>query len=378
MKKLFYLAAFASVALVSCAENELAPQANELQPIGFASPVVTPNSRAQQEVGPSFSTTKDFNVWARYYDNATDTYNAFANGTDYIGKAPATPITAKYDGTAKTWYPMDGANKFYWPKNGSLTFMSYYPTDIASFVTMGANGLTITDYTVSNAVDAVQHDILFSDRIYDQKVDNQITATPYNGIQFNFHHALSAIIFNVKKGGDYTGTTLRLHNIKLNNVASKGTFSQNLEDANGKLTNLPPAEVSGDESTTPAAWAVSVPATYQLKATDDINYVLTTTAYYTSTGSTSEPTYDADGFRNADWILLPQQLNVATPVQLEINYSIQHDGYAELMQVHTQNLTGFWEIGKRYIYNITISLDPITLAPSVDVWVAGAGTDVTP
>ena len=371
MKKLFYLAAFASVALVSCAENELAPQANELQPIGFDSPVVTPNSRAQQEIGKNFSTTKNFNVWAHYYQSGA--YDNFANGVEYIGKESGSAITAKYDVSGDTWYPMDGTYKFYWPKNGSLTFLNYYPVEIAPLVTIGSKGLTITDYVVA---DDNQHDILFSDRLYNKVKTDETAGTNYNGIQFDFHHALSAILFTVKKGGDYSGTTLKLHNIKLNNVANTGTFSQNLDDASGKLTNLPTI-FSSNESATPAAWAVSGSHTYKIKGTDDLNYTLTDDAYYTCNNSTVAPDYVSD-FRKADWILLPQQLDVTTPVELEINYSIQHAGYEELMQVHKVNLTGFWEIGKRYIYNITISLDPITLAPSVAVWVDAAGIPVTP
>lgn len=374
MKKLFFIAAVAGAALASCAENDPAPSTIEQSAIQFAAPVVTPNSRAQQEIGTAFSTTKDFNVWAHYYQSGA--YDNFANGVEYIGKEPGAAITAKYDGdpTADTWYPMDGSYKFYWPKNGSLTFLNYYPVEIAPLVTISAKGLTITNYVVA---DDNQHDILFSDRLYDQVKANETAGANYNGIQFDFHHALSAILFTVKKGGDYSGTTLRLHNIKLNNVANTGTFSQNLDDATGKLTNLPPATVQGNESNTPAAWAVSGSHTYKIKATDDLNYTLTNDAYYTSNSSTTAPDYVND-FRAADWILLPQRLDVATPVELEINYSIQHAGYEELMQVHKVDLTGYWEIGKRYIYNITISLDPITLAPSVEIWETGSGIAVTP
>lgn len=366
MKKLFYLAAFASVALVSCAENELAPQTNELQPIGFASPVVTPNSRAQQEIGPNFVTSLPFNVWAYYYDKTTDggIYTNFAGGQLFMDE-----VTATYDATNNTWYPKDvlvgGTEQlYYWPKNGSLTFIAYQPTSIKDKVSVGANGLTITDYEVSNTEAAnVEEDLLFSERTYNQQKANEV-ATPYTGTQINFKHALSAILFGVQTGADYPGTTIKLKSIKLNNVVKKGNFNQNLDDANEKLTNYPTVE-SSKESATAAAWTLSTVPSDKVTYTVTKDQALSTTMYYTATNSTTKPVAYAGGYRNADHILIPQPVS---GVELEINYSIQHTGYDELLQVYKVNLSGNWVIGHRYIYNIKISLDPITLSPTVHVW----------
>ena len=241
MKKLFFIAAMAGAALVSCTKNEPAPFESEQQ-ITFAAPVVGLNTKAVNEVWNNYPTDAayDFVVWGYYY--AGGTYTAFADGQPYMNN-----VTVSYDGTLSGWAP---ATSYYWPKNGSLTFIAYSPATLKATedITVTKAGIQIEDYTV-DADAAKQVDLLFSERAYNKKsVDDDfagsgetdkepsVTDDRYAGVHLSFKHALSSILFTARTKGTYTGTTITLKEISLLNVKSSGTFNQTLKDANGETT----------------------------------------------------------------------------------------------------------------------------------------------
>lgn len=377
MKKFFLLAALAGVALVGCTKNE--PAVNEEQQlITFASPVVSLNTKSAIEVWNNYPTADIYNfaVWAKYfvdgsYDNndyTTGTYTNWAAGQTYMNE-----VVVKYGNN--TWAP---AQNYYWPKNGSLTFIAYSPASIAEITSVTGNGIQIKDHSVStNPVD--QLDILFSERAYNkQQVDDETvtegTTTgsqpgdandPYTGVHLSFKHALSSILFNIKTKENYStaSTTITLKKIEVHQAVSKGSFNQNLADKNGATTT--------DADATAPAWTFDttpVRADYVVDKTADIE--LSTTAYY-PTGITNT-TAATNGLRATDLILLPQNL---AGVTLRVEYTIKNSdaGSQELAQIaelplSTTNVAA-WEMGKRYIYNITIGLDTIYFEPYVQDWV---------
>ena len=144
---------------------------------------------------------------------------------------------------------------------------------------------------------------------------------------------------------------------------SKGSFNQNLVDANGTTTT--------DAGATAPAWtfdATPERADYVVDNTADIK--LSTTAYYPA--GITNATAATNGLRATDLILLPQDL---AGVTLRVEYTIKNSGAgsAELYQIAELPLSttavAAWEMGKRYIYNITIGLDTIYFEPYVQDWV---------
>lgn len=387
MKKLFYLAAFASVALVSCAENELAPQANQQKPISF-SPVVTNNSRAQNEMGVTYNEETDFRVWSMYY---ADEYTTFGGGQAFMSF-----INASYDNSKDAYVPKDGSGKlFYWPKNGSLTFMAVSPAAAVSESTVAftESGLTFTDYTVPNS--GPQYDLLISERAYNKTQSDDAGVTNFDGVDIEFKHALSSIAFKAMTDVNYSsaGTTIRLKGITINQIGSVADFDQNLNDGDGYITNCPNRKSYDDEeeddqftpeleegqilSTTAAAWsAPTVPLNYTVSGIPAVGVELSDSEHWTATGNTTAPDWDSDNLRKTDFILLPQSVAGKT---ITINYSIQHGAGVELNQTYEYTIPAGskWLMGYRYIYTIEISLDPILLAPSVQVW-ERAEAPVTP
>jgi len=383
MKKLFFIAAVAGAALASCAENDPAPQTLEQQVITL-SPVVASSSRAQSEMGVEYNQTTPFKVWALYYDDVNDggEYTEYADGQAFMNF-----ITASYETATNSYVPKDASgNNFYWPKNGSLTFMAVSPADAVteSTVAFTANGLKFTGYTVPN--DGSQYDLLISERAYNKTTSTD--GTPYfGGVDMEFKHALSSVVFKAKLDKTYLGTTIRLKGITINDIGSKANFSQNLDDEPGIVTNCPNRKDETNKileanegnndvideklptvSSTPAAWtAPTNEIDYTVAGIPAAGKVLSTTAYWPATGAETEPTWSATNIRNTDFMLLPQTVAGKT---ITINYSIQHGTGVELDQTFDYTITpaSEWEMGYRYIYTIEFGFDPILLAPSVQVW----------
>lgn len=383
MKKLFFMTAVVGLALTSCSQEDLGmPNQGNQNEITFAAPVVGKLTRAS-EVGNNYPTATAYNfaVWAHYY---AGNFTTAANGTLYMDE-----VEMGFDGTS-TWAPV-GA-KYYWPKNGTLTFVGYSPASVKAKASYTNGKVTFTDYVVENDK-SNQVDLMFSERSYNQKkytanasdktTDDKVGTgstspdptnpkDPYTGAHLVFKHALSSILFNVKTDKDYTtadGTQITLTGLTLNNVATQGTFVQNI--AGDQASTVAPTTKNGEGDD----WTV-VDASKKSYAIGNANMLLTTTAYWpaVSAYNAAAPSTFADGLRKTDLMLIPQSL---ANVTLTVNYTIKSaTSSTAIEQTSTINLstltTDDWDWGYRYIYTITIGLEEITIEPYVTPW-----TDVT-
>lgn len=375
MKKFFFLTVVACVALAGCVKNEPAPFESEQQ-ITFAAPVVGLNTKAVNEVWNNYPTDAayDFAVWGYYY--AGGTYTTFDDGQRYMNN-----VTVSYDGDLSGWAP---ATPYYWPKNGSLTFIAYSPATLKATedITVTKAGIQIDGYNVD--VDATkQVDLLFSERAYNKKSvddytpgsgetdkDPYVTDYRYAGVHLSFKHALSSILFTARTKGTYTGTTITLKEISLLNIKSKGTFKQTLKDANGETTAANAELWSGQNE----------PKNYVISG---LNQVLDANAYYPSTNGKGGPAVEG-GLRKSDFILLPQKFEIYDPIPtIQVKYTIESPDSYPIEQVQEVSLRalaaedgGEWKWGHRYIYNIIIALDKIYFEPYVTPW-TDAGYNIT-
>lgn len=371
MRKSLLIAAMAGLAFVGCTESDLDQSVSTQQAISFSAPVVRPNTKAAQEVGNRYDTGLQFNVWGHWF---VDNYTSFEDGELYIDEA-----TAKYDvGQGNTWCPLNKNDYYYyWPKNGTITFSAYSPASekMKAATNVGASGLTIKDYVVDNTKpNNDMEDVLFSERAYN-KIASTGTNSPYSGVDIQFRHALSSILFSAKVGKNFTysGTQIRIKEIYLSNVASTATFNQNLVDDNDETTTLPTTQ---GHSTNEAAW--TEPKNFVVYNVDNAEKILENGAepWYFCTADGSKPqVFGTVGneYRYSDLILIPQNLE---NVVLTIKYTIQSTDSKELPQTYTKTFTDAdeWIMGYRYIYNISFDFDPITLAPMVSVFVDATET----
>ena len=379
MKKFFMFAAMASVALVSCVKNE-GPSAalSAEQEIVFESPILLPNVKSTNEIQNDFPTDVNIGVWAHFFNNAQagDNYTQWVDGQLYMGKEQG-GLELQYFATAAvdnpnnatatvgTW--KNAANKYYWPKNGSLTFSAYapYSDKTKKAASVDAEGIHFTDYRVS-ATPSAQEDLLFSERVYNKKAVDNNTTYPYAGVSLDFKHALSSIVFKVKAQADYSSTQLKVTKIELLNIVNKGTFNQGLADTDGDLTEGPGTQLwtLATADTNKVTYSVDLPAGGIILHETNVKY--------THNGTTNA-TAASKGKKVTDLILLPQELDNC---QLRVTFELlndQMDQTKPLTQVLVKNLmtatVGKWLRGSRYTYTISVALDEIYFEPTVTDWV---------
>lgn len=374
MKKLFFIAAIAGVALASCTKNEVNTPV-EKGKISFAAPVVSAVTKAPVagEINPSdkYPTDEEFNVFAVHH---TGKYASAAGTTLYMED-----VQVKYgSATANYWAPehVDGGVAYYWPENADsyLTFAGYSPSETTGTIGWtAANGFTLTDFIVADATKN-QYDLMFSRRTFDKQ--ESTGGTSYSGVDINFEHALSSIVFKAKRAEEYAGTTIKLYSITILNAYDKGKFEQGLADDN-----------TNNYQTGYPKWT---------PGTGESNYIV----YKPATATSIEFDEEYTAIDNAV-ILLPQVFKHETTtvvdgvsttstseVSIKVEYSIQTATGEEIKQekivsLETGNNNGqftddkgnvisAWEIGKRYTYTISFGLDKIYFSPEVETW-----TDVT-
>ena len=370
MKKLFFIAAIAGVALASCTKNEVNTPV-EKGKISFAAPVVSAVTKAPVtgEINPTakYPTEEEFNVFAVHH---TGEYASAKGTTLYMED-----VKVEYgDEDHNYWAPehVDEGVAYYWPENADsyLTFAGYSPSETTGTIDWtAANGFTLSNFTVEDETDD-QYDLMFSRRTFDKQ--ESTGGTTYSGVDINFEHALSSIVFKAKRAEEYAGTTIKLYSITILNAYNKGTYVQGLVDdaTNDSAEGYPKWTPTGDE-------------------TDYVVYNNTTPANI-ATGTI----YDAN---DSDVIVLPQvferkevegEAAGANDVSIKVVYSIQTATGEEIKQEkivslqignggtqfkdNENNLISAWEIGKRYTYTISFGLDKIYFSPEVEAW-----TDVT-
>ena len=386
MKKLFFIAAIAGAALVSCTKNELAPSATEQHEITFSNPVSQVVTKVNNLVPETYTTNIPFAVYAdHHFDNfATAANTGEAAFSSYMRGTNSEGVVVTYDNTATTidnktydnyWKP---SSKYYWPSMGYLSFAAYSPSSIAANMSIeytAKNGVSIAEYTTPEV--GAQHDLMLSNRTTDQlrsKMDINVGGTSYDGVNIAFKHVLSAISFIVKtdedKDKDYAkqGYSIILDKLTVKNAYNKGTLTQ---FATNFGTTVDLAKV----------WT-------KVWNENETGYQVNSAAV-TLTDS-KNPTTKAVGQwatnNQADLILIPQTLdhNGATEggeVYVEVKYTVKHADMPEKGIQYTHNLPlgerfGTWEPNTRYLYTIIIGMEEIVFAPTIVTdWATPVGTD---
>ena len=336
MKKFFILAAAAIVTLAACTKNEV--DNADRRAISFST-VSGLNTKAPLS-GTIYKTTDPhFGVFCYALTNGKNWDANSADGQAYMDK-----IEISYNSTDKIWEP---ASVYYWPLSGSLTFTGFSPYAEASKVAYApaTKALTVTNY-VAAATTAAQTDLMWANTQKDL-TDNQSTYTSESatstlkGVNMVFHHALSQVIFKVKKAAGLNDYTVTVNSITFN-AMSTGTLT---------VTNDVPV------------WgAATVKAAYDSEGADVV-----------------APNNSADFavFGNAN-MMVPQTLTAENPLvendqKFVITYSLEKSGVdlgqkAVTVALKTTDVTA-WEQNKIYNYNIVIDLNKIYFNPTMVDWV---------
>lgn len=353
MKKLFFIAAIASVALVSCTKNEVAPSAQQDE-ITFLAPVVGAQTKVNGLIGATYNKGESFDVWCVH--NTSDI--SVWDGTVY------------FSDTKATWNSGLGGwaleKKYYWPATGKLSFVAMSPS-IANTTTYDkTNGFSITTAWSQGADENTIVDLMYSEPAFNKaKADytgyEETTGdkNSYKGVDITFKHALSYITFKVKTAAEYATTDFRLKSITLSGVYTTGTFIQ--KHATDPWT----------ESTSNVGEYVAF----------DYSRVIPGSDPATTFGELvfdNDPAVTVPETSGKEIILLPQALT-AGKQKITVNYEISTDGKAidaadKVWIPQTQfadlknSLVDEWEMGKKYVYTLSIGMQEIIFDPAVTNW----------
>lgn len=324
MKKLFFIAALASLTLVSCVKDEPAASVDAQHEISFMAAPIT------KATGP-FQTTNVFESWAFYTptDWATNKATAVVYGNlgDVLIEYDDDDTSANY----QDWWNVTGGEHFYWPKAGKLTFFSYSLNSHLTDDDVKCNtekGIYVEDYNVNTKKDV---DFLVADMAEDLNSGEVPTL---------FRHKLSNVAFTIETTANYTATkTFKLKSITLNKLAAEADYRQ-----------------LGTEGWSGYGTDVAATTFYN---TPDLTF--------DHTGVTPDP---------VQYLYMPQEWDGDETVT--IVYTVTSGGATENVSI-TKDLdeifTDGWEMGKKYTCAIKIGLQEILWTPSVEEWAPGTAAD---
>lgn len=373
MKKVLLFALAAGVALAACTKNEVKPVDVD-QEITFKAVVDKAATKGGTfDNGVTYPTDRPFGTFAFFY---TSENGYTKDAPKYIDNAKVENTSGASSGSAWTTNP-----KYYWPKQGYLTFMSYSPyeslkTKVTCAPTDNALAeIKITDWDVNANQDV---DIMIADRVDNQTANGNNAG--YTGVSTVFRHKLAQIVkFSIKTNEDFgnlnsgapqAGSKLFfLKKIEIQDIVTNGTFSSGVKpsneaDAIGIWTNVYPLAKKN------YTWYENAEGTLAQGNASEFN----TNAVELSSGTIAS---------NGYLLVRPQTFEASDTKKIEITYVIRSytsaDAYSDETVVQSFNIysaTHSWDINKKYSFTITVDLKQIYWAPSVVVWEDGSSEGV--
>ena len=373
MKKVLLFALAAGVALAACTKNEVKPVDVD-QEITFQAVV----DKAATKVGTfdngvTYPIDRPFGTFAFFY---TTSGGYSKDAPKYIDNAEVTNPNSETTGSAWTTNP-----KYYWPKQGYLTFMSYSPyeslkTKVTCAPTDNALAeIKITDWDVNANQDV---DIMIADRVDNQTANGNNAG--YTGVSTVFRHKLAQIskfsiktkedFGNLNSGAPQAGSKLFfLKKIEIQDIVTNGTFSSGVKpsneaDAIGIWTNVDPLAKKN------YTWYENAEGTLAQGNASEFN----TNAVTLSSGTIAS---------NGYLLVRPQTFEASDTKKIEITYVIRSytsaTAYSDETVKQSFNIysaTHSWDINKKYSFTITVDLNQIYWAPSVVDWEDGSSEGV--
>ena len=369
--------------LAGCTKVIPAPEQERRVPVYFNIPVVSPATRtdpgvSNAEIGQNYDTREHFSVYALDQDRPFSELTPALMNRYYMQN-----LECAYDAAANAWKPLE---PYFWLPASTgrpyLSFQAYSPSvageDMTALTHNWTDGFTFSGFRPR--AEGAQYDLLLTDILKDRQRAqytpepgspyDDTSANPYQGIDLNFAHALTSVVFKIRANVDENALqTVRLQSIRVVQAWDKATFSQNLSGGTSAWT----ADADAGETSYYAYRNTgAVSAGIQLTATD----------------------YTAPNVL----LLIPQELDhTATGhhVKIEVSYSRTTGGSTttstDTIDLVTGNGDGYyqykdaddnyididrWKMGYRYTYRFTINLFKIFVDPSVDPWIDYGGIDV--
>lgn len=214
-----------------------------------------------------------------------------------------------------------GKTPYYWPLQGTLDFVLYAPHQ--------ASGVTYTpitkvlNVTIADNSGKTQTDYLYGKDFY---VNTSKPKTPSDGVPVILKHALSKVTIAAKANA---ASIFTVSSIKLKQTTQEGSYTVTYSTTGDDFTSL----VTGSAGA----------------AKKDMEYV--SSAWNLTTDLSAN---------TASKLVVP-----SAQTSIVLTYKMKG---SETPLTATVNLTGTWDTGKHYTYNLTLTADEILFAPTVQDW----------
>lgn len=332
---LLILAAFGLLGLSACTNLEVQADPGTQKEIGFT-PVT---NLATKSEGPIDGTAlpADFDMRVSAYHNAVVT----ANSQDYF-------TGVKFAKNASNHW----SEHKYWPLSGTLDFLAYACRGLNN----ASNGIVPTSVTwgdnskVSEKVvmTVPDNDTKFDDLVYGGVLAKSWSDDNGNGVTINFKHAYAVVMFTFTSTyapTDWTSNTdntgIEVTGVTVNGVSYGGPLT---------ITN---------GATPSASWGTLNAAKTNVAAH------MAGTVQLTGTASTA-------AFGDA-YIIIPPQSSASDTYTITyvLHMGKDGDGTTDLNKTLTYTgsfVTTDWEMGKKYVYAVSIQPHEIQVNPTVTDW----------
>lgn len=354
MKKVILILS-AVAAIAACTKNEVIPvSSNENAEITFN---VAPKTKADADKTQTFDTNNVFASWAFYLPSGKTWSANVAESQPYIVNS-----TVSYLANENVW--KNSEKSYYWPKAGSLTFFAYSlnKTDL-SLNNPGYPKNKVDCYNAANCygisalLDLSENpntDLLVADIAADKKAN--ATTYYYSGVPTLFKHKMSRVAFAVRKAADYSDKKFTLNYIKFHNLNFDGHYAQFSNEGQTDKTvcaeYIKPGDTRKDIDYTTTVMEVTSSNDYVNVANEE-NYIYFPQLFEGVEGESKVATIEIN-------------YTVTTTVTGGANTTTIDETLTKKLNV--KDFFASWDMGKRYTFNLTFSLDEIFWDPAVEDW----------
>lgn len=334
MKKYIILAAAAVMALAACSKVDNAPESN-------------------REISFQVANRLQTKATGVLYDNGAFGTYAWFNATDEF------MVNEQVDKAGSVWKTVD--HTFYWPKTGSIDFISYSPfagtSDVAGTVpVVSSNTITYTNLTAGAT------DIMYADKVTvacatgaDTDEINDGVDSGFNGVPTLFRHALAKLSFKIKANfitytDPTTNTTtsweVTVNSIKISGFKTTGNCALTL-NADGKTWDKPVTNIG--TATDP----VNVNVWTSLSGASAEQELITTPVVLTTTAQDIAPAAGyvmpqvlADGAQK-----LTMDIHIKTTLS---NGKVINEDLNKVVDIKSISTLKAWEMNQNIVYTINI------------------------
>ena len=332
MKKSILFLCIAALGLSACYKVDTVTT-EQPQEIGFKA--VSSNATKADAQLEGTLLTKDYSIYAsatQKNSEGTIENPAFFTDQQFQTEDATISATSKYrawNGTA--------AKPIYWPIGGGIVDFLAYALPTTSHGTPAA--------AYANAATDVASIVTFADwDTYADQVDLLYAVnngkTSATDVKLSFNHAQALLVFQVKVN---TEKIITINSIQIDGLLTKGTFT--VDNSRNDLVASWSALANNDSNE-------SIPAGADTDK-DNLGEAVTSTTEFSQIGSA---------------LLVPEQPR--------LNFTINYTMGDKTMNYTYNEARGTWEMGKKYIYKLDMTLNEIVLTEVVSDFVDGGVPEI--